>query len=35
MADRLTVALSVDALGPRLTGLGRYCLGRRFISGDP
>lgn len=26
MADRLTVALSVDALGPRLTGIGRYCL---------
>lgn len=26
MPDALTVALSVDALGPRLTGIGRYCL---------
>lgn len=26
MTDRLNVALSVDALGPRLTGIGRYCL---------
>lgn len=26
MVDRLKVALSVDALGPRLTGIGRYCL---------
>lgn len=26
MAELLDVALSVDALGPRLTGVGRYCL---------
>ena len=26
MTDGLTVALSVDALGPNLTGIGRYCL---------
>ena len=26
MTDDLAVALSVDALGPRLTGIGRYCL---------
>jgi glycosyltransferase involved in cell wall biosynthesis len=26
VVDRLNVALSVDALGPRLTGIGRYCL---------
>ncbi len=26
MADLIDVALSVDALGPRLTGIGRYCL---------
>lgn len=26
MADDVDVALSVDALGPRLTGIGRYCL---------
>lgn len=26
MTDSLAVALSVDALGPRLTGIGRYCL---------
>lgn len=26
MPDPLKVALSVDALGPRLTGIGRYCL---------
>lgn len=26
MTDTVDVALSVDALGPRLTGVGRYCL---------
>lgn len=26
MANQHAVALSVDALGPRLTGIGRYCL---------
>lgn len=26
MADHVDVALSVDALGPQLTGIGRYCL---------
>lgn len=26
MPDEPSVALSVDALGPRLTGIGRYCL---------
>jgi glycosyltransferase involved in cell wall biosynthesis len=33
MTDSVRVALSVDALGPRLTGIGRYCL--ELVRGVP
>lgn len=36
MADTVDVALSVDALGPKLTGIGRYCLElARGVPGSP
>lgn len=33
MSDQFAVALSVDALSPRLTGIGRYCL--ELVRGVP